>query len=169
VLYKAEYGAGAPALPILVAGECCLALLGVVCAILNAAGRTRATLSLMALTLLVGAGAAAVLVPRAAVGTPMLLAAASATALGMAVGFVASIVYVRTRLGGIPPLATVVRVAVAMAAATVAAHLVPGHGKIVGLAATAVAGLVYLGALLVSGEIGPDDRAKLARIVRRGK
>jgi stage V sporulation protein B len=169
VLYKPEYGAGAPALPVLVAGECCLALLGVVCAILNAAGRTRATLSLMALTLVVGAGAAAVLVPRAAVGTPMLLAGASATALGMATGFVASIVYVRARLGGIPPLATVVRVAVAMAAATVAAHLVPGHGKIVGLAATAIAGLVYIGALLVSGEIGPDDRAKFARVVRRGK
>ena len=38
ILYKPEYGVGAAALPILVAGECCLALLGVACAILNAAG-----------------------------------------------------------------------------------------------------------------------------------
>jgi stage V sporulation protein B len=167
VLYKPEYGAGAPALPILVAGECCLAMLGVACAILNAAGRTRATLSLMTLTVVVGAGAAATLVPRAAVGTPMLIAAASATALGMAAGFVAAVVYIRARLGGTPPLATVARVVVAMVAATVAAHLVPGHGKVLGLAATAVAGIVYVAALLITGELGPTDRAKFARVVRR--
>jgi stage V sporulation protein B len=167
VLYKPEYGAGAPALPILVAGECCLALLGVACAILNAAGRTRATLSLMSLTVVVGAGAAAVLVPRAAVGTPMLLAAATATALGMAAGFVASVVYVRARLGGTPPVATVLRVAVSMTAAIVAAYFVPGHGKILGLAATAVAAIVYAVALVVTGEIGPEDRAKFARVIRR--
>jgi O-antigen/teichoic acid export membrane protein len=151
----------------LVAGECCLALLGVACAILNAAGRTRATLSLMTLTVAVGAGTAAVLVPRAAVGTPMLMAAATATAAGMAAGFVASVVYLRARLGGTPPVGTVVRVAIAMAAATIAAHVVPGHGKIVGLAATAIAAIVYAAALLVTGEIGPEDRAKFARVLRR--
>jgi stage V sporulation protein B len=167
VLYKPEYGAGAPALPILVGGECCLALLGVACAILNAAGRTRATLSLMALTVAVGASAAGILVPAAAVGTPMLMAAASATALGMAAGLVAAIFYLRARLGGTPPIATVARVAVAMGAATVAARLVPGHGKILGLAATAVAGVVYAAALLFTGELGPQDRAKLARVLRR--
>ena len=59
-------------MPILVAGECCLALLAVVCAILNAAGQTNATLSFVALTVAVGAAAAALLVPHAAVGTPML-------------------------------------------------------------------------------------------------
>ena len=134
---------------------------------MNAAGRTRATLSLMALTVAVGAGAAAVLVPRAAVGTPMLLAAASATALGMVAGFLASIVYLRTRLGGTPPLATVARVAIAMVAATGAAHVVPGHGKIMGLAATAIAAVTYAAALLLTGEIGPDDRAKFARVLRK--
>ena len=38
LIYKPEYGAGAAALPILVAGQCCLALLSVACSILNAAG-----------------------------------------------------------------------------------------------------------------------------------
>jgi stage V sporulation protein B len=167
VLYKPEYGAGAPALPILVGGECCLALLGVACAILNAAGRTRAPLALMTLTVVIGAGTASVLVPRAAAGTPMLMAAATATALGMAGGFVAAVVYVRARLGGTPPIGTVFRVAIAMAAATAAAHFVPGRGKIVGLGATAIAALVYAAVLLVSGEIGPEDRAKFGRVLRR--
>jgi stage V sporulation protein B len=167
IIYKPAYGEGAPAMPILVAGECCLALLGVVCAILNAAGRTRATLSFVALTVAVGAGAAAVLVPRAQVGAPMLRAAATATALGMAAGFVVSIAYVRARLGGAPPPATVARVAAGLAAGLAVARLVPAHGKLLGLVAIALAGIVYLGVLVAGGELGPADRAKLARLLRR--
>ena len=143
ILYKPEYGVGATALPILVAGECCLALLGVACAILNAAGRTAATLSFMAVTVAVGSGAAAILVPRATPGAPMLVAAAAATSLGMAAGFVASLVYLRVRLGGGLPPATVARVAASLAAAVVVGRFLPAHGKILGLATIAVVGVVY--------------------------
>jgi O-antigen/teichoic acid export membrane protein len=167
ILYKPAYGEGAAAMPILVAGECCLALLGVVCAILNAAGRTRATLSFVALTVGVGAGAATLLVPNAEVGPAMLRAAATATALGMVTGFVASMVYVRTRLGGSPPPATVARVAVGLAAGAAIAHIVPGHGKIAGLAAIILAAAAYLAVLVAGGELGAADRAKLRKILRR--
>ena len=102
VIYKPEYRAGAPALPILAAGQCCLALLAVACSILNAAGRTRTTVSLMVLTLAVGAAGLAVLVPRAAAGGPMLVAAATASALGMAAGLAGAIVVLRAHLGGSP-------------------------------------------------------------------
>jgi stage V sporulation protein B len=167
LLYKPEYGMGAAALPVLVAGECCLALLGVACAILNAAGRAAATLSLMAVTVAVGAGAAAVLIPRAAPGAPMLLAAAAATSLGMASGLVASLVVLRVRLGGGLPPATVARVAVSLAVAALAGHFAPVRGKILGLATIAAVGLVYLAALVALGELGADDKAKLRRILRR--
>jgi len=167
VLYKPEYGAGAAAMPILVAGECCLALLAVVCAILNAAGRTNATLSFVSVTVAVGAAAAALLVPRAAVGTPMLVAAASATALGMVAGFIASVIYVRAALGGTPPPATVARVALGVVAGLALGRLLPGHGKIVGLAATALAAVVYAAVLVATGELGAADRAKLLRMLRR--
>jgi O-antigen/teichoic acid export membrane protein len=167
VIYKAEYRGGAPALPILAGGQCCLALLAVACAILNAAGRTRATVSLMVATLAVGSGAIALLVPRAAPGTPMLVAAATATALGMAVGLVGAVVILRAQLGGAFPLATVLRVAAAMAAAIVAARLVPGHGKVVGLAVMALAAIAYVAVLLASREFGPEDRAKFAKVLRR--
>ncbi|HVT06985.1 MAG TPA: oligosaccharide flippase family protein [Polyangia bacterium] len=167
IIYKPAYGEGAAAMPILVAGECCLALLGVVCAILNAAGRTRATLSFVALTVAVGAAAAAILVPAAPVGAPMLRAAATATALGMAVGFVAAIVYVRARLGGSPPGGTIARVAGGVAAGVAVARILPAHGKILGLAAIALAAVAYLVVLVAAGELGPADRAKLARMLRR--
>jgi stage V sporulation protein B len=167
ILYKPEYGVGASALPVLVTGECCLAMLGVGCAILNAAGRTTATLSFMVLTIAVGSGAAAVLIPRAAPGAPMLVAAALATSLGMAAGFVTSLVYLVTRLGGGLPLATVARVAAGVAAAVLVGRVLPAHGKLLGLAAIAVVGVVYLVVLLALGELGPDDRAKIRRILRR--
>ena len=167
ILYKPEYGVGAAALPVLVAGECCLALLGVACAILNAAGRTSATLSLMGLTVAVGASAAAILIPRAAPGAPMLVAAAAATSLGMASGFVASLIYLRVRLGGGLPPATVGRVTVSLGAAVVVGRFLPAHGKILGLATIAVVGIVYLVGLVALGEFGPDDKAKVRRILRR--
>ncbi|MDB4980150.1 MAG: virulence factor family protein [Myxococcales bacterium] len=167
ILYKPQYGVGASALPILVAGECSLALLGVGCAILNAAGRTRATLSFMALTIAVGAGAAALLIPRALPGPPMLVAAATATSLGMAAGFVASLAYLRARLGAGLPVLTVARVAASAAAAVLVGRFLPGHGKILGLAAIVVVGLVYLVGLVLLGEFTAEDKAKIRRILRR--
>ncbi|MFL5308739.1 MAG: lipopolysaccharide biosynthesis protein [Polyangia bacterium] len=167
IIYKPAYGEGAAAMPILVTGECCLALLGVVCAILNAAGRTRATLSFVALTVAVGAAAAAILVPAAPIGAPMLRAAATATALGMGVGFVAAIIYVRARLGGSPPVRTIARVAGGVLAGVAVARIIPGQGKILGLVAIALAAAAYVVVLLGSGELGPADRAKLARMLRR--
>jgi O-antigen/teichoic acid export membrane protein len=167
VIYKPEYGAGAAALPILAAGQCCLALLSVACSILNAAGRTRATLTLMAVTLAVGAAGVAIAVPHAAPGAPMLIATATATAIATATGLIAALVVLRARFGAGPPMATVLRVVVAMAAAVVAARLVPGHGKAVGLAVMALAGIAYFAVLIVTREFGPDDRAKFARVFKR--
>jgi O-antigen/teichoic acid export membrane protein len=167
ILYKAEYGEGASALPILVTGECCLALLAVSCAILNAAGRTIASVSFMALTVATGAAATALLVPHAAPGPAMLVAEASATSLGMAAGFVASLVYLRVRLGGGAPTPTVVRVAVAAAAAVVVGRFLPGHGRVLGLAAVVAVAVVYLAVLIALGEFTAADRAKFRRVLRR--
>jgi hypothetical protein len=46
-------------------------------------------------------------------------------------------------------------------------RFVPGHGRIVGLAAIALAVVAYVAVLLVTGELGPEDRAKLGRMLRR--
>jgi hypothetical protein len=85
----------------------------------------------------------------------------------MMAGFVAAVIYARSRLGGRPPLGTVARVALGVVAGMAVGRLVPGHGKIVGLAATALAALVYVAVLAATGELGPADRAKLGRMLRR--
>ncbi|HVZ73312.1 MAG TPA: oligosaccharide flippase family protein [Polyangia bacterium] len=167
IVYKPEYGEGATALPLLVAGECCLALLAVACSILNAAGRTRASVALMVVTVVVGAAAAAALVPRAAPGAPMLTAAATATSLGMIAGLVAALVYLQAQLGGSLPGTTVARVALSAGVAVGVGHLLPAHGKVLGLAAIAAVVVVYVVALVALREFGEEDRAKVRRILER--
>jgi O-antigen/teichoic acid export membrane protein len=166
-IYKPEYRAGADALPILATGQCCLALLSVACSILNAAGRTGASLTLMGVTAAILSAGIAILVPRAAPGAPMLVAAATATAVATATGLVAAIAVLRARLGGMPPLATVGRVALALGCAVVAARLVPGHGKLVGFAVMALVAVTYVAVLVVTREFGPEDRAKFAKVFKR--
>lgn len=167
ILFPPAYAEGARALPILVVGECSLAVLCVSCAILNAAGRALAALCLMAVTVVIGVGAAFVLVPHAPLGAEMLEAAAIATSSGMVIGLLAATAYVRVRLGGSVPLSSALRIGVAAAAAVVVGHFLPGHGKIAGLAVTVLVAVVYLGLLVVLGEFGPEDRAKLQRVLRR--
>jgi hypothetical protein len=85
----------------------------------------------------------------------------------MAAGFLAALATLRGSLGGMPPVFTIARVAVATLAAALAAHLVPAHGKVLGLAALGLAAIVYVAVLIATGELGPDDRAKVARVLRR--
>jgi len=135
---------------------------------LNAAGRATASLALMILTAAIVSAGIAIFVPRAEPGAPMLVAAASATALATVTGLVAALIVLRARLGAMPPPATMIRVALALVAGVVAARLVPGHGKIVGFAVMALTAVTYVAVLVVTREFGAEDRAKLARMLRRG-
>ena len=167
IAYPREYGEGAAALPILVLGECSLALLAVSCAILNAAGRATAAIVLMGVTVLLGVVTAYVLVPQAQPGPAMLMAQATATAIGAAVGFLGVVIYLRRALGGGLPATSALRVLLSAAVAAGVGHFLPAHGKYLGLAAIVAVGVIYVGALLATGELGPADRAKFARILRR--
>jgi len=80
---------------------------------------------------------------------------------------VAALVVLRARLGGLPPVATVARVALALAVALLAARVVPGHGKIVGFAVMALTGIAYVAVLVVTREFGAEDRAKFAKVFKR--
>jgi hypothetical protein len=97
----------------------------------------------------------------------MLITAASATAVATATGLVAALFVLRTQLGGMPPVATIARVAAALAGAVIAARLVPGQGKVVGMAVMALVGIAYVAILVVTREFGPEDRAKFAKVFRR--
>ena len=167
IFYPAGYGTGAAALPILAAGVVALALLSIAGSIVTASGRPYVAVALVAITLAAGAGLAYTLVPRAAAGPAMLSAAAFSTAIGMLVGFLAALVYLWRRFGAGLPLLSVLRVLVAAGAALVTARFVPGSGIVAGGAAMALAGGVYLAALLVAREFGANDREKFLKIIRR--
>jgi stage V sporulation protein B len=169
LVYPAAIRDAAPALPVLVAGIVCLSITGVAGSIINASGRLRATILLTALTVVSGTAAAFVVVPGQPPGPAMLTAAAAATSFGMGVGLVAALVYLKRHFGGSAPLATVVRVGASLAAALVLARLVPGQGKLMTLVVLPFAGLVFLVALILLREFGPEDRVKFARILGKRK
>lgn len=169
VLYKPEYLAGAQALPVLVAGICCLALLAVMCAIINASGRPRAAVVLVGSSVVAGSAAALLWARHAAPGPDLLRAMALATAFGMAVGFAAGVAYLWRRFGAAISPRTALRVLLAVVVACAVGRLLPGHGKLMGLIALGLATLVYGLVLVLTGEIGPTDRAQLVRIVRRDR
>jgi stage V sporulation protein B len=167
ILYQPAYAEGAQALPVLAAAMCGLALLSVCGSIINASGRARVAAGLVAASLVTGAAASSIVVRHAAPGPDMLLAQASANATGVALGLALALVYLRRQFGAGPPLLTVVRVGVAAAAAVGIGRLVPGQGKIAGLFALAVVGVVFVAALVALRELGAADTAKLRRILRR--
>lgn len=166
ILYPKAYGVGAQALPILAGGIVALALLSIAGSIVTASGRPDVSVGLVALTLAVGSALAFAIVPSATPGPAMLAAAATATAFGMLAGLLAALVYLWRRFAAFPPMLSVLRVGAAAAAAIVAARLIPGDGKLVGLASAAVAGLVFAAGLLVLREFGATDKEKFAKILR---
>jgi O-antigen/teichoic acid export membrane protein len=168
-LYPKAYGVGAQALPILVAGIVALALLSIACSIVTASGRPMIAVVLVALTVTVGGAAAFIIVPHATPGSPMLVAAALATALGMLAGLLAALLYLWRRFSGLPPLLSVVRVGVAVSAGIALGRVLPGHGKLAGLAAMAGAGIAFAVVLIVLREFGATDREKFAKVLRLGR
>ena len=109
----------------------------------------------------------ALVVPRAAPGAPMLIAAATATAVATVTGLVVALDRLAGPAGRHAAAGDMVRVALALAAAVVAARLVPGHGKLVGFAVMALTAVTYVAVLVVTREFGPEDRAKFARVFKR--
>ena len=166
VLYPAAYGVGAAALPVLAAGIVALALLSIACSIVTAAGRPDVAAGLVALTLAVGSALAFAIVPAAAPGPAMLTAAAIATALGMLAGLLAALVYLWRRFATLPPLTSVARVCAAAALGTLLGRMMPGGGRVAGLAAMAVAGIAFAATLLLLREFGDTDREKFGKILK---
>jgi O-antigen/teichoic acid export membrane protein len=166
ILYPKAFGVGAQALPILAAGIVALALLSIAGSIVTASGRPDIAVALVALTLGVGSALAFVIVPGTAPGAAMLTAAALATAFGMLAGLLAALVYLWRRFAALPPPLSVLRVCAAALLATGLGRVVPGQGKIAGLAATAAAGIAFALALWLLREFGATDREKFAKILK---
>jgi O-antigen/teichoic acid export membrane protein len=160
-----EYLEGARALPVLVAGVTALAILAVSGAIINASGKPRWGVAVLLASVGTSATAAFLLVPGARPGGGMMMAQATAVAIGDFVGLALALLYLKRRFDAGPPLLSLARIGAALAIAVVAARVFPTGGKAMGLVTVAVVGLVYLAALIILRELGPADAAKLKRIL----
>jgi stage V sporulation protein B len=162
LLYKPEYAVGAPALAVLLFAYLCFSLFSIAGTIINASGRTRPTTVLGSLTLalciaLCWAGTAHAL---SSGGDPLLYAALG-TAMAMAVGLCATGVYLHRAFGGFIRLSSIARTGVASAVTVAVGRLWPTTGFLGGklgtLVSLAALGLVFLAAVIGSGELRPRE------------
>jgi stage V sporulation protein B len=168
--YSQDYAAsGGGALRIHAIGLGAFSVLGTTCAALTSLGRERVSAFLTAGAVgLVALGCVA-LVPRAAFGPEMLLASATAVAGAMTLAAaIGGTLLARTAGGFVAPL-TLVRGLVTLGVLVAIGSRMPWLGKLfvpVEAAALFAVGIVVL---LVSGELGKDDLAKVMAVAGRKK
>jgi len=166
VPYQPEYAIGAHALSALVIGYVSFSLFNIAGTIINGSGRTLPT-TIIGVVTLAATVAAEWIGIRVALetGADPLFTAAVTTAATMTLGLVMSLAYLWRTFGAGLPALTVVRVAVAYAAALGAgwawnrAGLMPGKWGT--LASCAAIGVVFLLVCVVTGELSPSQLKQL--------
>jgi stage V sporulation protein B len=171
VPFLPEYGFfGGQALATLAIGHVGFAIFAIAGTILNSAGYTREPVLVAAVTLLALVVGLWVAIPQFSNTEDVLMACGAATGGAMIIGAILSVAVLWRRMGaGLPPM-TVVRVAVALAVGIAAGRFLPARGKIVTLAEAIVVVIVFLIALVVTGELkSADVKTLLGGLLRRRK
>ncbi len=162
-LFGKRYLPGAPALPVLAFGYVAFSLLTIAATIINGAGRTLPTIVIGAATLAVDAAACWGAISWAsATGHDPLVAAAAASTGAMALGLALAMGWLQRSFGVSIRLASLGRTAIAAAAGIAVGHLVPLRG-ILGLGACVTGGLVFIAALVATGELSLVELRALRR------
>ncbi len=169
VPYKPEYREGGPAMMVLAYGNVAFAVLTIAGTILNGAGKTGWALGVAILTLGLAAGGNALIIPRVDPGADVLMACAAATSIAMVIGCIASGILIYRTYGAFIPAKTLARVGLAVGVCMGVARVIPEKSKIMTLAESALIGLVFLGVLIATRELGKADVDKFARVLRKKK
>jgi stage V sporulation protein B len=158
LVYAPDYAeAGGPALVALALGNVAFALFAIAGTILNGAGQTRPAIALAPGTLALAAVGNYIAIPLAADGGHVLEVAATVTGSAMLVGAIASGFVLRRKFGGFLPVLSVVRVAIATAAALALGRVLPLHGKLMTLVEAVAVGATFLVILVATRELGARD------------
>lgn len=169
LVYAPDYARrGGPALTALALGNVAFSVFAIAGTILNGAGKTLPAVVTAALTLAVAAIGNIIAIPIAAEHGNVLLVAALVTTGAMGVGAIASGWVLRRRFGAFLPLASVVRVALATAAALAVGRALPLHGKLMTLVEAVVVGATFLIVLVITRELGRGDLEAI-KAVRRNR
>jgi stage V sporulation protein B len=167
IAYRPEFSVGAGALRWLSLGQGSFSLAVIGLTVVLASKRVAAaTMLMLAMLAFVFIGDVIALLV-VGFGERALSAAAIGTALGSTAGMLGVAVFVLRIYGAIVPWKTAMRVSLAAAVAGVAGALVPVHSKVAALGVAAGIAMLFVLALLASGEVSADERAKLLARVRR--
>ena len=161
VIYREAYQAGGSALRIVAFGMLFFGLLYVITTIISASGQPRVSLLVGVITLILSTALNAALIPSYG-----LAGAATATTVSMLAGTILACAYLWRRFRTLMSMASVVRIAVCAGAIYAASLLFSPASKGLIVAQLIALSVVYLIALIVSGELGRDDLKLIARMVR---
>jgi stage V sporulation protein B len=169
---RVAYGAdvatrGASTLRMLVLAQGLFALLGLANTVLASLGRERiaATITGTAAAFAVALGFA--LVPGGSFGEPMLQRMAIAVAIALASALFVATIFVRRTAKAFVPVATALRVVVAVAPCVVLGVVVPTVRPVLSPLPAVVATVTYLAMLVITRELRADDLAPIRERLRR--
>jgi len=170
VPYAADYARiGAPALAVLALGNVAFSVFAIAGTILNGAGLTRQAIAIATFTLVLAVVANALVIPRLEPGRDVLLGCALSTSGAMLVGAGLGGWMLIRHFGAFVPLLTPIRVAVAAVAAIAVGRVIPFTTPLMTLVEAGMVGLVFLTALVVTGELGRRDLRMVTGMLGRKK
>lgn len=158
---------GGEALRIAALGMGAFAMLGITSAALTSLQQERAAAKLTVAAVALVATGCWLLVPRADLGPPMLIASSVATGTAMLVVASTAGVILRSTAGAFVAPLTLVRVGLAVGVVQVVGRAMPYYGKLVVLGQAVLLVLVYVGLLAVTRELGRADLDLVKRALGR--
>ncbi len=165
--FAPDYVAGAGALRVLVIGVVAFTLFSLGATVISGAGRPGVAALCAASAVITLCIANPLTFRFVALGPRTLEAAAAATALGMIVACAASAIAVHQRFRTFIPGASVLRGLFAAAIGATTAALLPHGSKLMSLVALVAAVIVYVVALVLTGELSADERARIGARLRK--
>jgi stage V sporulation protein B len=159
--YGAGAAQGADVLRVMALSQAAFAMLGIATTVLTSLGRERISAA-VTLVAFLGVGAAcASMVPGAEFGHVQLVRSAQATGVALVLALAGAAFLVRRQAGAFVPPVTAVRVSVALAACYGLGFVVPHVPRIVVPGLALAVACAYVGALVLTGELGQADLAML--------
>jgi stage V sporulation protein B len=154
---RADAARGADVLRMMALAQGAFTMLGIATTVLTSLGRERSAALVTLGAVVAVALSCAALVPAVAFGHAQLVRSAEATGVAMVLSLVVGGALVRARAGAFVPVATAVRVGLALAACTAIGFVMPCFGRLVTPVLALVIAAVYGLLLVVTGEIGRAD------------
>ena len=170
IAYGAEVAdRGASTLRILVLAQAMFAMLGLANTILASLGRERIAATITGCAAALAVALAFVVVPGGVFGEPVLVRMALAVGTALVVALVCATVVVRRTANAFVPLATALRVVVAIAPCVVLGLRVPTLRPVLAPLPAVLATVTYFGVLVVTRELRRGDLAPILDRLRRRK